>query len=81
MVRAAGAFLARRLVITTSPDLAKVPQGHSAAAFAAFRLVANPAVDALRIDVQSPAEDPGAPFECLGLDLAPGHNSEWNDPI
>jgi hypothetical protein len=46
MVRAAGAFLARRLVITTSPALAKVPQGHSAAAFAAFRSVANPVVDA-----------------------------------
>ena len=46
MVRAAGAFLARRLVITTSPDLAKVPQGHSDAAFAAFRSVADPVVDA-----------------------------------
>lgn len=46
MVRAAGAFLARRLVITTSPALAKVPQGHSDAAFAAFRSVADPVVDA-----------------------------------
>ena len=27
---------------------------------------------------QSTTEDPGAPFECLGLDLAPGHISEWN---
>jgi hypothetical protein len=33
-------------VITTSPAFAKVPQGHSAAAFAAFRSVANPVVDA-----------------------------------
>ena len=27
---------------------------------------------------QSTAEDPGAPFECLGLDLAPGHIVKWN---
>jgi hypothetical protein len=46
MVRAAGAFLARRLVIMTSPALAKLPQGHFDAAFAAFRSVANPVVDA-----------------------------------
>jgi len=26
----------------------------------------------------STADDPGAPFECLELDLAPGHISEWN---
>ena len=79
MVRAAGAFLAGRLVITTSPALAKLPQGHSDAAFAAFRPVADPVVDAFAyLLFQSTTEDPGAPFECLGLDLAPGHISEWN---
>jgi hypothetical protein len=68
------------LVIMTSPAFARLPQGHSVAALAAFRSVADPVVDAFAyfLPFQSTTEDPGAPFECLGLDLAPGHISEWN---
>ncbi len=78
MVRAAGAFSGLTVLSSTTFAIAEIAQGHSVD-YCSFCI--RPVATQLwtrRVRYYPPtAEDPGAPFECLGLDLAPGHNPEW----
>jgi len=69
------------LVITTSPAFAKLFQGHSVAALAAFRPVANPAVDAFRVFClfSPPLKTPAHRSNVSDWTWPRATFSEWND--